>query len=1146
MDLNSNVISNEPILSFTPQYCKVGSRRCVTLLAGYKMETQFVENHIKAFDLSVEVIYFGSNLRNAINLLYRSYHPSVVHRKFMVFDFSPSTIIDGRIEFSPIVMPNCKEILDHNTVFCAYTHMPVTKYYNVELSSSQVYDFTTLFNFNEQQYKSLIEGYEVELEKNGGKHDEQDDEGMLNNLACEYVKENREELVTILKEDSNPNNRLPEIKIGLLLPESPSIYGNIEHVAVAAINSINQSPDVLNDVFLSTISHTISCDAQAMMSKYLSYHTNGNVAGVLGPPCTRGLDSVSTFSEVIGMATISYGASLTSFSESNGYRNFFRMVGESRFFAEAVLGVLKHFNWKRVATLSEEGLASSYLSLDFDARLKSQEVEVLMHYKLPVMEKDKAGLGATEAQLKDLKKRKARIILMEIYDVSTALQVMCLARELEMTSEDGFVWIVPSWLGDYNFDSQAPNDPKLDCTRDEIAEMLEHQFSFHFPSFARDDQVLSHLGNKTVGAWRAAYQRSLGKDVTVSKSAGLIFDAVWTYAFALDRMFRRGVSPARNLHFPDMHTQFLEEIKRTNFSGVSGHVNFQEGQSRHPQVILSQWRKDLRLQKIGAEHGLLAMALEEGRIHWPNGIPSDGRPVCSVQSMADFIHVDCDSAILLLTVLASITGAVLASLAVYIYVRRFYNQKIQLSAQVMRNLGIDLMNTRTAPENLLQDWEIPKDQIMLNRKLGEGAFGTVYGGQAYIGGSQDMQAVAVKTLKVGSTDEDRLDFLSEAEAMKRFNHPNILKLLGVCLQSEPIFSVIEFMLYGDLKTYLLARRHLVKERIPDDSDVSAKRLTSMTMDILRGLVYLADQKYVHRDIACRNCLVNTDRRVKIADFGMARPTGSNDYYRFNRKGLLPVRWLSPESLGSGFFHPASDIWSFGVLLFEIISFGAFPYQGLSNNQVLEFVKNGGSMNVPAGVKPPLEKLMKSCWTPDFKKRPTALQILEFVANNPRLVAPCVDVPHFSLQFSDSESDHQLEFMPKENPSPDSGVEMGVGVPMTRQTLQDLAALPTSQAAADAFQLRFNNNNNNNGNGGGFLKSNCGGDISLNYNPVEPLLLRQNSNEMSSSSSSLLMRYVPMCGFGSKKANYVNHNPIDGVGGGSVDDSDYTRMSITEF
>jgi len=298
----------------------------------------------------------------------------------------------------------------------------------------------------------------------------------------------------------------------------------------------------------------------------------------------------------------------------------------------------------------------------------------------------------------------------------------------------------------------------------------------------------------------------------------------------------------------------------------------------------------------------------------------------------------------------------------------------------------------------LDDWEIARDRVVINRKLGEGAFGTVCGGECFFD-EKGWVAVAVKTLKVGSTVEEKIDFLSEAEMMKRFEHKNIVKLLGVCTRNEPVYTVMEFMLYGDLKTYLLARRHLVNERNREDLDeVSNRRLTSMATDVATGLEYLAELKYVHRDIACRNCLVNSSRTVKLADFGMSRPMFENDYYRFSKKGMLPVRWMSPESLADGLFTPMSDIWSYGVLLYEMITFGSFPFQGLSNNQVLSHVKAGNTLSIPQGIRYQMNDLLRSCWSHTPSKRPTAGEIVELLNSNPRLVSPCIDVPLASVQI----------------------------------------------------------------------------------------------------------------------------------------------------
>ena len=145
----------------------------------------------------------------------------------------------------------------------------------------------------------------------------------------------------------------------------------------------------------------------------------------------------------------------------------------------------------------------------------------------------------------------------------------------------------------------------------------------------------------------------------------------------------------------------------------------------------------------------------------------------------------------------------------------------------------------------------------------------MYGGEARI--SDTWVAVAVKTLKIGSNTEDKLDFLSEAETMKHFDHKNIVKLLGVCTRNEPAHLVMEFMLHGDLRTFLLALRQLAGQKSKESEDVSPENLTRMALGIAYGLQYLRGLHYVHRDLACRNCLLDASKVVKIGDFGLAKP-----------------------------------------------------------------------------------------------------------------------------------------------------------------------------------------------------------------------------------------------------------------------------------
>ncbi|KAF4518035.1 hypothetical protein B566_EDAN009268 [Ephemera danica] len=526
--------------------------------------------------------------------------------------------------------------------------------------------------------------------------------------------------------------------------------------------------------------------------------------------------------------------------------------------------------------------------------------------------------------------------------------------------------------------------------------------------FAHDEDLMQEL--ITVGEWKKKYEFECGKfkePIPQSNYAGYAYDAVWTYAYALDKLIKTNQSHIADLHSPDSTRNFVKFIESTDFNGVSGHISFREGPSRVSLINVVQWYNNESFivgtyypNNTGNGTGLLNLNVSAIRWVTADGKqPDDGTeppPTCFVSPLADFFNTSCEIAIVIINLLGfGILGTIL--LLTFILMKRRYEK---MTEKYMRSMGIDLLPNAASLASL-DKWEIAREHVVINRKLGEGAFGTVYGGEANFP-DKGWVAVAVKTLKVGSTTEVKLDFLSEAEVMKRLDHQNIVRLLGVCTKNEPVYTIMEFMLYGDLKTFLLARRHLVTERSTEESDeISSKKLTNMALDVARALTYLADLKYVHRDVACRNCMVNANRVVKLGDFGMTRAMYESDYYKFNRKGMLPVRWMAPESLGLGIFTPQSDIWSYGVLLYEIITFGSFPFQGMSNSQVLEFVKNGNTLTIPKGVKSQLENLLKSCWLPEHKNRPNASEIVEFLANNPRLIAPCLDVPLASVQMEDT-------------------------------------------------------------------------------------------------------------------------------------------------
>lgn len=194
---------------------------------------------------------------------------------------------------------------------------------------------------------------------------------------------------------------------------------------------------------------------------------------------------------------------------------------------------------------------------------------------------------------------------------------------------------------------------------------------------------------------------------------------------------------------------------------------------------------------------------------------------------------------------------------------------------------------------------------------------------------------AVKTMNEHAALHDRLDFLNEASVMKTFNNSHhVVRLLGVVSRGEPPLVIMELMERGDLKSYLRRSRD-------SSNNITCAEMYKMAAEIADGMAYLAAKKFVHRDLAARNCMVAADRTVKIGDFGMARDIYETDYYKKESKGLLPVRWMAPESLADGVFTSDSDVWSYGIVLWEMATLAEQPYQGLSNEEVLQFVISKG-------------------------------------------------------------------------------------------------------------------------------------------------------------------------------------------------------------
>ena len=256
------------------------------------------------------------------------------------------------------------------------------------------------------------------------------------------------------------------------------------------------------------------------------------------------------------------------------------------------------------------------------------------------------------------------------------------------------------------------------------------------------------------------------------------------------------------------------------------------------------------------------------------------------------------------------------------------------------------------PPQIDEDWEIDSNSISLVKKLGGGQFG-----EMWMGVWNGTTEVAVKALKPGTIGASEL--LKEASVMKNLRHPGLVQLYGVCTKKEPVYIITELMKLGSLLEYLRA----------DGRSLKLPQLIDMGAQVASGMAYLEWKNYVHRDLSARNILIGENLVCKVGSFGSARVIDEHINEAYTKENF-PINWAAPEVVMYSQFTTKSDVWSFGILLYELITYGCSPYPEMNDAQVLEALQTGYHMPSPMGCPEQLYEIMKECWRDDAASRPT--------------------------------------------------------------------------------------------------------------------------------------------------------------------------------
>lgn len=973
--------------------------KCATLFASNKgVDAGVLESQILALNLSVDIVWLEDKLHTFIN------EQVLANQRVLFFSSQPDTLIASG-KFTRVNFPETHSSHKNDPRDCDFPVNQLTKvlWGPLKTGAPEAYHIISKMTFSDIEYDQLISLYP---------------DKSVNEIACWWVQNNMAQwdkwLPSSLKEK-------PKIYLGGLFPLSGRMWSQPGIVAGAklAVDLVNKDPKTLPNHTLMLLEYDTKCEDDVAMSQFISLAQQRNppIAGILGTGCSDPAERIAALSKHFNIMMVSYGAEAQSLSDREKYPYFFRTVPPVQLYTHVFPNLFKELGWRTVGALAEGGQEFPEYHMTLQGKLKLHGISLIVRRK---------SLNGTHSSdiaqiLKEFKAQNVRVIIADVFS-HVAREIMCEAYKQKMTAFEGYVWFLPSWyqkdwqnVDYYNSEPDTheayPHRENVPCSTAEVEHGAEGHFVLSKSFTAPLDTWV--VGNITVREFKALYAKRLGTFVEESNFASFAYDAVWVYAKGLHALLKQNHGALETIHSVKTARAFRSAIANLSFSGVSGWIKFDGSDRNADLIILQEFSNDTRVvghySPIKERKGEPILKIYTNLIRWlsPQSPVKDKQenPMeeCLFETFRAQLGVTCTIANVIITVFVFF-GFVIIAIIIPIVMKYRCDaarmKKFKATHERIKELG--LLKEEFSPILTVDGWEIPRKDVVLNRVLGEGAFGTVMGGEMHKE-KEGWVAVAVKTLKLDHKVEEKLDFFREVDMMKSFKHENIVQLWGVCTRKEPMYAVMEFLLHGDLKTYLLSRRNLVGQGVKEAEEVKAENLTQMAVDVAKGLDFLHSLKYVHRDIACRNCLVHANKTVKISDFGMTRHISSTDYYRFSRKAMLPVRWTAPEALKDGIYSAKSDIWSFGVLVFEIVTFGSFPYQGLSNKEVLDYVGKGNLLMLPEKCPPELKSFIRWCLSYDPGYRPDLLDIISFLNFSPAFLTPCLDAPTTSIVHEDTDS-----------------------------------------------------------------------------------------------------------------------------------------------
>lgn len=478
-----------------------------------------------------------------------------------------------------------------------------------------------------------------------------------------------------------------------------------------------------------------------------------------------------------------------------------------------------------------------------------------------------------------------------------------------------------------------------------------------------------------------------------SNYAGYVYDSILSVGLA----FREVEANHRHLLAPlgnsgSLTSVLVETLRNVNFSGVTGRMLFNANGKRVADFEIWQWWGGLYNEVGLFSHLSSELRYGSQAYQWKHGYDGYDRSYCG-------LGIPCKYTSLTIGVVIGCFLVIALPLYSFLYFKRNYKRKIAEAQQEYE---------KHREEFKLARWEISPIDVEIGRTLGRGHYAKVCLG--ILRNGMVEQKVAVKQLRVHSARYLR-EFFYEAEILKGLENENIIKLLGVFFDQGNFHIVMEYLENDNLNNFLKTRKHLVFDNYYH-LEIAPNRLTSFARDIASALCHLQKCNIVHCDIAARNVLLGAEisgRKIaKLTDFGLSLDITRPANYRPrdpSHNPEMPVRLMSPETLRNKVFSFKSDIWSYGILLYEITTFGGVPYARVKDNDVMHHILEGNKLTLPPDITPAFKALIESCLQNEPKIRPNAESIKETLTQNPDLIRPCLD-PDADIHSEDRPMSYQ--------------------------------------------------------------------------------------------------------------------------------------------